>query len=230
MTQSAPDHAPQALLLVAPGCPHCGALIQLLAEHLKAARLARLELVNVAAAPETAADLGVRSVPWLRLGEMEFEGAMDPAELRRWIELAGTPEGAARYLRMVLESGRLDRARRLVEADPQARLPLLLDLLGDPEEVPVSVRLGAMALLEERISDLAGGPHLGRLREMARSPLPQVRSDACYLLGLMRDPELRPLLESCAADPDAEVAEIGREALGELAAAPDPPPGSGDRD
>ena len=65
---------------------------------------------------------------------------------------------------------------------------------------------------------------------MARSPLPQVRSDACYLLGLMRDPELRPLLESCAADPDAEVAEIGREALGELAAAPDPPPGSGDHD
>ena len=72
MTESA---APaDALLLIATGCNHCPAVLEGLSRLLKQGRIGRLDVVNLAVHPETGQALGVRSVPWTRIGPFELEG------------------------------------------------------------------------------------------------------------------------------------------------------------
>ena len=70
---------PDALLLLAPGCPHCPAVLEGLSGLLKEGVIGRLEAVNAAIHPERAAELGVRTVPWARIGPFELEGEQTPA-------------------------------------------------------------------------------------------------------------------------------------------------------
>ena len=65
----------EAKLLIAPGCPHCSTMMSVLSELLKEGRIGRLLMINIAEQPDEAAKHNVRSVPWLKLGEMEFTGA-----------------------------------------------------------------------------------------------------------------------------------------------------------
>lgn len=202
---------PNALLLIAPGCPHCPGVLARLAERVKQGRLARLEVVNAAVLPEQAAELGVRSVPWTRIGPFELDGNLGEAEIDRWIDAATEQRGMDDYLAHLLEHGGLARAEALVRARP-AHLPALLQLLV-AEEVPLNVRLGVSAVLE----GLEGTPELRVLaRELAtltRHTEARVRGDACHLLGLAGDRDAIPALEACLGDPSADVREIAADSL-----------------
>ncbi len=208
-----PDAA-DTLLLVSPGCPHCAKVLQALGELVKEGAIGRLEVINVAVHPERAAELGVRSAPWSRIGDFELPGAQAVNELREWARLAGSPDGATRYLEQLLGSGGLKEAERYVAKDPQ-RLAQLLPLIADPES-RMQVRLGAGALLEGADSPALKAllPEFERLTQHADH---RVRGDACHYLGLTREPAARAALQRCLEDENPEVREIASEALEELA-------------
>ena len=116
-----PSTIPDALLLLAPGCPHCPAVLEGLSGLLKEGVIGRLEAVNVALRPERAAELGVRTVPWVRIGPFELEGAQAPAELRRWAEQADSLDGMADYFFQMLTSGRRARVEEMARQEPSLR-------------------------------------------------------------------------------------------------------------
>lgn len=203
--------APDALLFVAPGCPRCPVVLDGLAALVKEGAIGTLEVVNVAVHPERAAELGVRSAPWTRLGPFELEGTRTEAELRRWVEQAGSEAGWTAYARELLAGGRLDQAERLAAAEPDfvaALLPLVADT-----EAPMQVRVGVGAVLE----GLAGSDTLRgltpRLTELAGHDDHRVRADACHLLGLTGDAAAVPVLEARLEDDSTEVREIATDAL-----------------
>jgi hypothetical protein len=205
------SNAPDALLFITPGCPHCPVVLQGLSELVKEGAIGALEVVNVAQHPERAAELGVRSAPWTRIGSYILQGAQSPAELKRWVERAASGNADAEYLRELLGSGGLADAQKYVEEDPQ-RLKAIIPLLEDTE-APMQVRLGAGALLEgqagrEGLKALI--PELGRL---SRHEDHRVRGDACHYLGLTGSEEAVALLEQREQDPSEEVREIAAESL-----------------
>jgi thioredoxin-like negative regulator of GroEL len=211
---SAKQETPDALLFIAPGCPHCPTVLAALIELVKQALVGRMEVVNIAVHPQQAEQLGVRSVPWLRLGDFEFEGLHSPAELRRWAEKANTSDGLADYFAAELKTGRLPRVAGMVATRPE-RLTALLTLAEDPD-TELAVRIGVSAVIE----DLAGSPtllgELPALQRLAASDDPRVRADACHFLALTESAAALPALEQLARDAERSVSDVAHDCLADL--------------
>lgn len=205
---------PDALLFIAPGCPHCPVVLQALSEMVKQGAIGRLEVINVAAHPEAAAQHGVRAAPWTRLGPFELEGVQTPQELHRWAALAGSPAGLTRYLEGLLHDGQLARAERQLARHPDW-LAYLLPLLTQPD-TPLQVRLGVGALLEGQAGGAALQDLVPALGELSRAAEHSVRADACHYLGLSGSAEAVPFLQARLEDESGEVREIAAEALAML--------------
>jgi hypothetical protein len=173
-----------------------------------------LEVVDISAHPHRAAELGVRSVPWLKLGEFILSGAQSPQQLRQWTARAADPAGMSGYLAHLLRGGELGEAEKLLAAQPQ-HLGALLHLLED-EESPIQVRLGASALLEGYEGNARLQELLPQLIALSGHADHRLRSDACHLLGLSHASGAREALQRCAEDDNAEVREIALEALESL--------------
>lgn len=205
---------PHALLFTAPGCPHCpgvkAALIKLQSEGI----IAKLEIHDISDEPERAAELGIRSVPWLKLGEFILSGAQTPQQLRQWAERAAEPGGMSGYLSHLLREGQLAEAETLLRSQPQ-HLPALLPLLEDTLS-PIQVRLGVSAILESIEGTSALQSLLPQLITLSKHPDHRLRSDACYFLGLTHDERARETLQLCSLDDHSEVREIALEALSSL--------------
>lgn len=216
MTDESNRQPPDALVLIAPGCPHCKMVLDGLLPLVKDAVIGKLEIVNVAAHPEQATELGVRSAPWTRIGPFALEGAQSPAALRSWSQQAGSLQGMTNYLRETLATGGLARAKQLLDEEP-ARIRAMLPLIEDPE-TPLQVRLGIGALLE----GMTGGDELhGLAREFGRLTTHEdhrVRADACHYLSLTNNPEAVPFLRARLDDEQPEVREIAAESLEALGA------------
>jgi len=211
-----PDHPnkPDALLLLTSTCPHCPAVLQGLSELVKQGVIGRFEAINIDAHPEIAEQYGVRTVPWFRIGDLEFEGVYTPAELRQWAERAGTIDGQAEYFHELLKAGQLAKVSTLVTRRHEALLALLR-LLGDPD-TELTVRIGINAVFE----GLEGSPLLaeaiGPLGTLLEHHDAHVRGDAAHLLSHTHRPEARALLAKLLADANADVREIAREGLERL--------------
>jgi len=205
---------PDALLLLAPACPHCPAVLEGLSALVKEGAIGRLEAVNIAVHPKRAEELGVRSVPWFRIGEFELDGAQTPGELRRWAELAGTPQGMPAYFLHLLKNGRHAKVEEMARQEPQ-RLLALVELLADAD-ASMAVRLGIGAVLEELRPDGLATIMVPGLGELTHHPDPLVRADACHYLSLAGGEEIAPYLRACLDDQDAAVREIVAEILAEL--------------
>ncbi|WP_296753475.1 HEAT repeat domain-containing protein [Thiobacillus sp.] len=206
--------APDALLLLSTHCPHCPAVLAALADLLKQGTLGRLEAVNLEQHPEVGQALGVRSVPWVRIGRIELAGVHTKAELAEWAAKADSEEGLADYFHMLLKQGQLPRAQAMIEAEP-ALLAAVLPIVGNVD-ASLNVRLGAGVLLET----FAGSdtlrtllPQLGTLSQHADA---RVRADACHYLGLTGEAAARPWLDARTTDDDADVREIAAESLDRL--------------
>lgn len=209
--------APDAMLLISSHCPHCATALAALADLVKQGAVGRLTVVNVARHPEAADAKGVRSVPWVRIGQFEFAGAQSAAELRTWAERAKGEEGWADYFHQLLKDGQAVHVIELVRAAPE-RLAAILPIIANPE-ASLNVRLGAGVLMEEFAHSAALKSLTPRLGEMASDPDARVRADACHYLSMTGDVRSRPYLEAQVDDPDAEVREIARESLSTLAQA-----------
>jgi thiol-disulfide isomerase/thioredoxin len=211
MSTSAPHPRPDALLLLGTHCPHCSTVLKELGELVKAGAIGKLEAVNIEQSPEVARALGVRSVPWVRIGAFELEGLRSEKELRSWIEAVGTEAGFARYLDELLSTGKIERAVRLVRENRIAMNALLL-LFSSPE-TGLNSRIGISAIMES----LAGSELLqgivSRLGGLTRHDDPRIRGDAAHYLGLSGSEEAVVYLEAMVNDADANVRAVARESL-----------------
>ncbi len=203
--------APDALLLISTHCPHCPAMLTALADLVKQGTIGRLEAVNLEQHPEVGQALGVRSVPWLRLGRIELAGMHGKAELAEWAAKADSEAGLADWFHMLLKEGQLPKAQALIEADP-ALLAAVLPIVGNVE-ASLNVRLGAGVLLENFAGSDSLRALLPRLGELSQHADARVRADACHYLGLTRDTAARVWLEARLTDEDADVREIATESL-----------------
>jgi thiol-disulfide isomerase/thioredoxin len=206
--------APDALLLISTHCPHCPAMLAALADLVKQGTIGRLEAVNLEQRPEVGQALGVRSVPWLRIGRIELAGVHGKAELAEWAAKADSEAGLADWFHALLKEGQLPRARALIEADPTL-LGSVLPIVGNVE-ASLNVRLGAGVLLEEFAGSDALRALLPRLGELSQHADARVRADACHYLGLTADAAARPWLEARIGDENADVREIAAESLDTL--------------
>ena len=117
MSQQENTSPADAMLLLSSTCPHCPKVLEALAQMVKQGQIGALEVINIAAHPERAQQLGVRSVPWFRIGPLQFEGLHSPEELQRWAQKANTRGGQGDYIEQLLSSGALARAIDFVGQD-----------------------------------------------------------------------------------------------------------------
>ena len=103
----------QAQLFIAPGCPHCPAVLQVMSELIKSGEIAELDVTNIAAAPEKAKKFHVRSVPWIKIGPFEFTGAHTKSELLTWINRVHSPTGMIEYFNELFSQGSLKKVSNL---------------------------------------------------------------------------------------------------------------------
>jgi len=208
---------PDALLLVGSHCPHCQAVLEGLARLVKDGAIGRLTVININVRPDAPEARGIRSVPWTRLGPFELSGTLSAAELADWAKIAGTSEGWGRYYGHLIESQRLKSVVDHIEASPRT----LIDLLNlfAATDTPMSVRIGVSAIMET----LSGTDILRRavpeIEPLALSESPQVRTDACYFLGLAGDPAALPTARRLLDDEDAGVREVAADVLALLGGA-----------
>ncbi|MBE0509177.1 MAG: HEAT repeat domain-containing protein [Chromatiales bacterium] len=204
-------HPPvNALLFTAPGCPHCPGVKAALEGLQREGKLGELTVMDISQDPAKAAEYGIRSVPWLQLGDFILTGAQTPSALRQWSERAASPDGMAGYLEHLLAGGELSEAEQLLARQPQ-HYPTLLALLKKADR-PMQVGLGISAIIES-----LGQPELTTLLpdllSLADEPDHRLRTDAAHYLGLLNNQAARAKLSLLRDDPHPEVREIAAEAL-----------------
>ena len=198
-------------MLLGTHCPYCPTVLKGLGELVKSGAISKLETVNIELRPDIARTLGVRSVPWVRIGPFELEGLRSEKELRSWAEAAGTETGYASYLDELLSTGKINRAIKLVQRNPDAIKALLV--LFSNAETQLNTRIGISAIIE----NLAGSELLqgivDRLGELSRHDDPRIRGDAAHYLGLTGSTRAATYLQRLGDDPDANVKAVARESL-----------------
>ena len=211
MNEPAANTSPDALFLLGTHCPHCPGMLQSLANLVKAGTLGTLRVVNIEQRIDIARELGVRSVPWVRIGSFELEGLHSEQELREWALKAGTDSGMTDWLNDLLSSGNISKPLERIRSDPET-MDALLELFTDPD-TQLNTRIGISAIME----DLEGTDTLratvDRLGKLTHHEDARIRGDACHYLALAGTPEandyIRPLLD----DPDSGVREVAQESL-----------------
>jgi len=213
MSSSTPS-PPDAELLIATGCAHCPVVLDGLSQLIKQGQIGELRITNIVQQPQRASELGVRSVPWLRLGPFILNGLHSPAELRQWAERASSMEGMSEYLLQQLTQGKLDDTESLLLQQPRW-LPALIPLLED-EQTPMQVRFGIDALLETLAEENDFSTIIDALGKLSQHPRVSLRTDALHYLGLSANTRALPLVKACIEDENEEVRQAAEEALHQL--------------
>ena len=206
--------APEALMILGTRCPHCPYVLASLSDLVKKGVLSRLEIINLEQRPDIAQELGVQSVPWVRIGQFELTGLRSKSELEEWIEKANTSAGDTKYIEELLAEGKVQQVLAMIEKDNQL-LQALLALIADGD-AKINARLGVGVIMEE----YEGRPELTALipglGELTRSEDARVRSDAAHYLSLTHDAAVKAFIEPLLEDSHAEVREVAEESLAEL--------------
>lgn len=189
-------------------------MMQMLMEFMKLGQIAELRLVNIENAPELASELGVRSVPWLKIGPFELTGSRTKKELQLWLQRASSLDGVTDYLVEVLSEGNIKAASKLMHGYPQA-LENVIDLMADPE-AKINVRLGVGVIIEEMAESETFKSVIPRLLDYLSNDDARIRGDACHYLSLTKDRSYIPDIERLLADASEEVREIAQDSLDDL--------------
>ena len=209
--QHTPNIAPSAQLLISSQCPHCKAVLAHLSELVKSGELAHLSVDNVDQLPELAHELGVRALPWIKIGEFEFTGVQTLSQLREWIQRTVEASGKAQWFTELMSSREVESVVKHLEDKPED-FDAILELLGEADTELV-VRIGIGVVMES----FAGQPGLQdrvpALEELCKHEDPRVRADSCHYLGLSGDIRAIGTLQECLNDNDADVRESAADAL-----------------
>lgn len=205
---------PDALLLVGTHCPHCTVVLSALTELVKQGTIASLEVVNLEIKPEVAERLGVRTVPWARIGWFELEGLHSKTELKRWTDLASTSEGAIAYFSEVFAAGQVNKVLSIIKKQPDL-MSYMFDLLADAD-AKINIRLGVGVVMEEYASEAEFTKYIPALVDLTSHQDQRVRSDACHYLSLTNNTDVIPYITALLEDSSEEVREVAKESLEEL--------------
>lgn len=203
--------APDVLMLLGTHCPHCPAVLMVLSELIKRGSIASLQVVNLEQKPALAEALGVRSVPWVRIGWFELEGLHSKSELEHWVAHAAAGTGADEYLRELLGRGQVQKVMALLRRRPQI-MREVISLMHDAE-AKINVRLGIGVLMEEFAARRWFEPYIDQLAGLCQHEDARVRSDATHYLSLTGNPRVVPVLRSMLQDANADVIEAARDGL-----------------
>ena len=209
--QATPVHA---TLLVAPACPHCPQIKQVLTELLAQSKLASLELVDISIDLERAEQLGVRTVPWCQLNALELQGAHSRDEIVYWVEQAARQDGRQQLFDSLLEVGQLAQVESMLRRHPEAMSDLLV-LFADQER-QINVRIGASAVLESLQGSGVLEQAVNQIGAHTQDHNVSTRIDACHVLSFIRHPSAMNFLRQALEDSDAEVREVAQESINEL--------------
>lgn len=203
--------APEALMLLGSRCPYCPSVLEGLSQLVKKGEISQLTIINLEQNPEIARKLGVRSVPWVRIGPFELEGQQTPAELASWAKRAASNEGIREYLSELLNTGGIVKAEALILDNP-GYFSFLLELFAD-DATSLNIRVGIGALMEMLAEKDFLQSHIEDLGELTQHDNAQVRIDACHYLSLTRNRSALPFIEQLLSDEDATVREVAKESL-----------------
>jgi len=210
-----PAEPVDAVMVSGPGCPHCASVRQVLSALISEGIIGQMRLINMEVEAEQATGLGVTSVPWVRLGNIELLGAHSEEEIRYWAARAISVDGLREHFEYLLNEGNRAQVSARIQRYPD-ELSVLIGVLGNAD-APMNSRLGAAAILE----DLEGSDLLGAgvdaLGNLCCHPDPRIRIDACHYLSHIHSSRARDYLLLHRADDDAEVREEIEDALVRLA-------------
>ena len=195
-------------------CPHCPSVLGSLSELVKQGVISKLEVVNLEQRPEIAKELGVRSVPWVRIGPFEFTGLHSKAELQSWAEQAGSEQGMTNYIEQLLGEGQVKQVLDMIARD-HGLLHALIGLVSDAD-AKINARLGAGVVFEEYEGSQELLALIPELAELTRHDDARVRSDACHYLSLTHDESVLKTIEPLLEDEHEEVREVAEESLAAL--------------
>lgn len=201
-------------MLLSTHCSHCPAVLDSLAKLVKQGALTSLEIINLELAPETANDLGVKTVPWVRIGWFEIEGLHSMNELKHIVELASAEDGALEYLSELLVQGKVMKVLDLVDRHHQV-IEYLIRLLSNGDE-KMNVRLGIGVVMEQYASVDWFVRYIPMLTAMVVHHDSRVRADICHYLSLTENAEVIPVITTLLKDKNEDVREVARESLEEL--------------
>ena len=208
-----------ATLLVAPACPHCSQIKQVLTELLAQGQLASLELVDISIDLERAEQLAVRTVPWCQLNSLELQGAHSRDEIVHWVTQAARQDGRQQLFDNLLEAGQLAQVESMLRRHPDGMSDLLI-LFADQTR-KINVRIGASAVLESLQGSGLLEQAINEIGIYTQDRNASTRIDACHVLSFIQHPSAIPLLTQALQDSDDEVREVAQESLNELREAAD---------
>ena len=211
MNDADTDTPPDALMLMGTHCPYCPSVLKALQALVESGDISHLETHNIEENPEIARELGVRSVPWVRIGPFELEGLRSEKEFREWAVKAAADDGHTDWLDELLSSGNISKPLELIKSDP-SMMDALLKLFADPD-TQLNTQIGISAIME----DLQGTDTLSavvdQLGELTQHKDARVRGDACHYLALSGSSKVAALIKPLLDDSDANVREIAKESL-----------------
>jgi hypothetical protein len=208
------DDGPEALMLLGTHCPHCPSVLNSLSELVKLGVLSKLEVVNLERRPDVARQLGVRSVPWVRIGPFELAGLRSLAELRQWAQTSASDQGIRDYIEAMLGEGEVDRVLAMIANDTGV-MERVIELLGDAD-AKINVRLGIGAIIEEYEGRPLLHDYIPQLGKLTEHTDPRVRGDACHYLALSHSSSAKVFIRPLLNDENADVREVAEESLHEL--------------
>jgi len=211
MNKPAANTPPDALFLLGTHCPHCPAMLQGLANLVKAGALGTLKVVNIEQRGDIARQLGIRSVPWVRIGSFNLEGLRSEQELAEWARRAATHSGMTEWLNELLSSGNIATALQAIRSDP-AGMEALLQLFTDTD-TQLNARIGISAIMEDLKGTAALVGVIDQLGELTGHEDTRIRGDACHYLALSGSPKAAEYIKPLLDDPDADVRDVAREGL-----------------
>ena len=211
MNEPTANTPPDALFLLGTHCPHCPTVLQGLANLVKAGTLGSLKIVNIEQRGDIARELGVRTVPWVRIGPFELEGLRSEKELREWAVKATANTGMTDWLDELLSSGNISKPLERIKSEP-ALMDSLLELFTDPD-TGLNIRIGISAIMEDLQGTETLSSIVNRLGELTRHEDARIRGDACHYLALSGDPAATAFIKPLIKDEDKNVREVARESL-----------------
>jgi len=206
--------SPDAILMLTRQCPHCASVMKSLSEMVKQGELASLEIINLEKKPEMAEKLGIRTVPWIKIGWFELEGLHSQKELQQKAQQAASDEGVLAHISEELLEGRVNKVLSLIEGQHNLIRHALV-LLGDAE-AKINVRLGVGVVIEEYASTDWFAAYIPQLAEYAHHKDERVRADACHYLSLTKNSEVIPYIKSLIDDSSEQVREVAEDSLQDL--------------
>ena len=205
---------PDVLMLMSSHCTFCGPIKIILSDLKEQGRIAELKIINIEENPELAAELGVRSVPWLQIGPFELQGSRTRKELEMWLQRASSFGGVSEYFSEVLAEGKIDYANKLIRRHPES-LENIIDLMADAD-AKINVRLGVGVIIEELAESDVFKTVTPQLIKYLSHADARVRGDACHYLSLTKDRAYLGNIEKLLSDESAEVREIAQDSLDDL--------------